>query len=549
MMAGFALKIILVDVCDESSNDLVDFIERQGHDLTQVFSLAEAVTSVSQRVPHLLMIKASFLATANKQEIVDLQELTAELQPSFLLLCEGDQVTSLPFSLNRGGGDFMCQPYKFEYLATKLEHVVKRFECSDLCAVNSDQLAKEVRSTSVDQEMATTLYDNIAKFNNLYDSALTYIAHSNHLFKKDVLLSAKKPDGGLHVFLGRFNNHSFSAVFAAFSMADAFFEMSAKGFSATKVLLKMNDRLKSSLPDYMCMVGALIDLRHHEGSVEIWNAGLPDLLLQDSVTGQLIRFPSNGQCLGLQDSNAMSAQLEMAPISESSIVAMQSVDLEVKLPGLQDILLAGKDQITELQAQIVNHHDDYTFVSIDLSHLYKHYPVSPNTLIDASEVTGGFSFEYELNAQSLKSIDPLPYILQVITAEPGLSKCSGQVFMILSELYSNALEHGVLKLKSDKKATPEGFARYYEDRQKALDSLTDGFVKIKARVTTLRGQSVLQITVEDSGNGFDTERVIFDIPNTEVFYNRGFALLNQLCKRIEFSQGGRSVTASYQLEY
>ncbi|MEO9968066.1 MAG: hypothetical protein ABJF11_19895, partial [Reichenbachiella sp.] len=156
-----------------------------------------------------------------------------------------------------------------------------------------------------------------------------------------------------------------------------------------------------------------------------------------------------------------------------------------------------------------------------------------------------FSLDYVLNATTLKNTDPLPYILQILTTVPGLNNSSAQVFMILSELYSNALEHGVLKLSSVTKSCPDGFAKYYESRQTALDELDDGFVKIHIKVKADIQKALLVLRVEDSGDGFDFSRLTYQVDNTEMLYNRGFALVDQLCEKLEFSHDGRVVTAYY----
>ncbi|WP_421855228.1 hypothetical protein [Marinomonas sp.] len=161
------------------------------------------------------------------------------------------------------------------------------------------------------------------------------------------------------------------------------------------------------------------------------------------------------------------------------------------------------------------------------------------------EAPADFSFEYVLNADSLRNTDPLPYVLQILTTVPGLSSFSSQIFMILSELYSNALEHGVLNLSSDKKSSNDGFSLYYEEREKRLANLQHGYVKISVKVTSDDGNRTLVLYVEDSGSGFDFQNINYDMSNTELLYNRGLALLDQLCSKLEFSKGGSAVAAHY----
>ena len=66
-------------------------------------------------------------------------------------------------------------------------------------------------------------------------------------------------------------------------------------------------------------------------------------------------------------------------------------------------------------------------------------------------LTGGppdWSMTYELRPLTLKEFNPLPLLTHLLMEIPGLRPHSGKIYTILAELYSNALEHGVLSLDS-----------------------------------------------------------------------------------------------------
>ena len=55
-------------------------------------------------------------------------------------------------------------------------------------------------------------------------------------------------------------------------------------------------------------------------------------------------------------------------------------------------------------------------------------------------------------------------ILAFIGTLKGVELHKDKLFMIASELYNNALEHGILKLPSELKNTVGGFEAYYQQR-------------------------------------------------------------------------------------
>src|SRR5690606_28644150 len=73
---------------------------------------------------------------------------------------------------------------------------------------------------------------------------------------------------------------------------------------------------------------------------------------------------------------------------------------------------------------------------------------------------------------------------------------------IISELYANALEHGLLNLDSVMKASHEGFAEYYRLREHRLAALDTGWIRIALETFKDKGVIKIRICVEDSGEGF-----------------------------------------------
>src|SRR5690606_19704924 len=93
-----------------------------------------------------------------------------------------------------------------------------------------------------------------------------------------------------------------------------------------------------------------------------------------------------------------------------------------------------------------------------------------------------WSATFEFRASTLRRFNPLPYLLQLLLEVHGLRSQSGELYSVLSELYSNALEHGVLGLDSKLKRDAAGFARYYRERGERLVELEEGFIRVHLRV-------------------------------------------------------------------
>lgn len=168
--------------------------------------------------------------------------------------------------------------------------------------------------------------------------------------------------------------------------------------------------------------------------------------------------------------------------------------------------------------------------------------------LSASALVGpkDWSFCYELRGQTLKEFNPLPLMLHMTMEVPGLRPHSGSIYTVFAELFSNALEHGVMGLDSSLKKSPEGFARYYAERAAKLDKLDKDWVKFYLDHKPEGVGGVITIRIEDSGPGFDhTIYARKKLAGNDGYSGRGIPLLMTMCKNVAFNDTGNSVTAEY----
>jgi anti-sigma regulatory factor (Ser/Thr protein kinase) len=161
---------------------------------------------------------------------------------------------------------------------------------------------------------------------------------------------------------------------------------------------------------------------------------------------------------------------------------------------------------------------------------------------------------YEVRDDTLAQFSPLPLLLHICMEVPGLRRKSADIYTLLSELYTNALEHGVLDLSSDLKTSPDGFSYYYMERDRRLENVTGHFIRFAlTHATTLDGGQ-LTITCEDSGRGFDHNRQV--APGTRVdsdspdakYSGRGLLLMQKLGHSLRYSEYGSRAEIVYDWE-
>ncbi|HXQ99134.1 MAG TPA: ATP-binding protein, partial [Pseudomonas sp.] len=159
-----------------------------------------------------------------------------------------------------------------------------------------------------------------------------------------------------------------------------------------------------------------------------------------------------------------------------------------------------------------------------------------------------WSASFEFRASTLKRFNPLPYLLQLLQEVHGLRLQSSELYIVLSELYSNALEHGVLGLDSALKRDAQGFALYYQQRGERLDNLKYGFIRFDFQIVPVAQGGRLTVQVHDSGSGFDAVQTLSLPPAINQLSGRGLSLVRQLSDQCRWSDDGRTACVEFAWE-
>lgn len=151
----------------------------------------------------------------------------------------------------------------------------------------------------------------------------------------------------------------------------------------------------------------------------------------------------------------------------------------------------------------------------------------------------------ELAASMLRDIEVTPILMNVVMQLQAPHQHQQRIYIVLAELFSNALEHGLLGLDSEIKTSASGFAQYYHERNKRLHSLDSGHIRISLEHQPVGDGGDLHIRVEDSGTGFDAKTLMHDAQIDEQLSGRGSQIVRQLCDAFYYTHNGCVAHAIY----
>lgn len=198
--------------------------------------------------------------------------------------------------------------------------------------------------------------------------------------------------------------------------------------------------------------------------------------------------------------------------------------------------------------------DDISIAQIALSDSPQRMPVSPQGEAAVAPFASDWRFVLRLGAADLKRLDAVPLVLGVVEQFEGVRPFAGRLFLVLSELFNNALDHGLLRLPSSLKAGVEGMDVYLEERASRLDRLAIGAIEFELTLRQSPGQPpVLHIGCADTGPGFNHDALVSAAmrePTGDDLvkgHGRGIPLLLQVCDEVRYSGTGNRVDVLFRL--
>ncbi|MFG0380604.1 SpoIIE family protein phosphatase [Pseudomonas sp. zbq_18] len=551
-------------IAEDSAADrllLSTIVTRQGHRVLTAENGLEALQQFERERPQLVLMDAMMPVMDGFEAARRIKAAAGETLVPIIFLTSLTESEALVRCLEVGD-DFLAKPYNQVILDAKIRAMDRLRRLQDTVRRQRDLIAKHNEHLVNEQRVAKAVFDKVAHSGCLSAANIRYLQSPFALFNGDLLLAAFKPNGDMHVLLGDFTGHGLPAAIGAMPLAEVFYGMSAKGFSLPEILREMNAKLKRILPVGVFCCATMLNLSFQRRIVEVWNGGLPDGHLLRIASGERVPLVSRHLPLGVLDAGSFNESYEVHALEPGDRIfllsdgVLETRDAAGQLFGedrLLQVLDGGApaemlfDEVKRSLATFRGEaQDDVSMIELSLVEdgALQRPPLIFTDSGQSSPLDWSASFEFR--AETLKRFNPLPFLLQLLMEVQGLRPQAGALYTVLTELFSNALEHGVLGLDSRLKADAEGFARYYQERSQRLQALRDGFVRFELELLpTVEGGS-LRIDVQDSGTGFDVGGMLALQPTAGCLSGRGLRLIHRLAHECRWASDGRGVSVEFR---
>ncbi|WP_026374476.1 ATP-binding SpoIIE family protein phosphatase [Aestuariibacter salexigens] len=547
------MRILIVD--DESLNRflLLHMLEGEGYtECYEAESGHEALQLAEKINPDLVLLDVMMPDMDGYTLAPLLKKLSGDTYLPIIFITALDDQESLVKCLEVGGDDFASKPFDKVLLAAKIRAHSRTRLLSQ--RINSQHQELVYYRNAVEREHAIVehIFNNAIKNNPKVAKFLDYRLTPATDFNGDLLLYEPSPSGGFYMLVGDFTGHGLASAIGALPVTRAFQAMVAKGLSVSEIVGTLNKTLLSLLPVEMFFAAAVLEVSASGKHFSVWNGSMPALLVASSDGSISHRFTSRHMALGILDPDEFEDQVEFFEAQDGDrlvafsdgLVEIEDASGEMVGEDIVEQWLAERQDITVEQMYanidtILNGrdaHDDITIVSYRCADLHELHHINTVSTLP-------FVIEATLTPDEIRNTDPVEAFIELVASQNGLAWLRSQLFTVLTELYNNAVDHGLLGLSSSLKSTTEGFMQYYEERMQRLETLSSGYIILRAGFDPLNRS--LRITVMDSGKGFNVGQV--SDADEEDMFGRGIPMLLELCDSLDYRDGGKTAEAIMSL--
>jgi DNA-binding response OmpR family regulator len=559
--ASAALTVLVADDDPTTCRILQAILERDGWRVDVANDGPEALACVARARPDLILLDVHMPI----QDGIDVARRVRALAPDALLpiifMTDSADEPMLVRCLEAGGDDFLPKPFGVATLRAKLKAITRTRDLHHVVTKQRDELVRLHAATWREHALAERVMQSIVHLGRAVDAGLQTLVEPASLFNGDLLLTARRPGGSLHVLLGDFTGHGLQAAIGAIPVAHIFRSMTEKGFTVGEIASEMHDKLLRLLPTGNFLAACLAELDFVDRRITVWSGGIPDALLFRPGKGIVARFPSSHLPLAVAtdrpfDRTAKVASFELEDrfiVCSDGLIESRNARGEMFGEGRLEALLVppleGKALFDEICIAVGKFRNDTPADDDVTLAVVRCAPTRPEEAPPDAEhgkeaTPLPWRIALRLEARSLERSDPLPLLMQSVAELQGFESQRSTIFLVLQELYSNALDHGVLRLSSALKNGPNGFGAYLQARAAALRRLKEGHVMIDLVHEPLEKGGRLRVRVGDSGEGFDVSKWMNAAPpDPEARSGRGIALVRSVCESVRWNERGNEVEA------
>lgn len=554
------LNVLVVD--DSNVNRLVvsRLIQALGHHVVTAEDGEQALACCDAMLPDLILMDVIMPQMDGLEATRRIRERFNKRWIPIIFLTGKIEQEDMLAGLEAGGDDYLTKPVDIKLLTAKIRVMSRIADMQQRISQDAQRLEAYYLSNEMEQQLAEHVLHNL--YGDRSQTGIEQWILPAVQFSGDIITAARSPTDTLHIMLADSTGHGLSAAIACLPAATVFYAMTQKGFSINAIAREINKKLKQHLPVGRFVAATLAAINPQEKTVTVWNGGIPFAAFINEQGRIEKQFHSSNPPLGILRNMDFDASVEVYRWSEPGRLMICSDGLTeakgaqgdmLSLESLCSMLARPHTQpaIAPLREQVIAHlagHENADDISLVLAPCTASIgPASPATQGTMFTQLSNWELRLDFGPKELREELGMATLLGWLN-QIGLSEAQlSDMLLIVTELFNNALDHGVLALDSSEKHSSTGFTSYLMKRAGRLFGLEHGWIQVAMSHVSGEDFPILKLCIQDSGQGFDASRFLLGELDDTAPHGRGIALVNRLCRSVRYQENGRRVEVEYVL--
>ena len=510
-----------------------------------------------------LVLISTELPDINCCDLADRLRRTGRGYHGAIVFLSHSEDSSLLVKLFEHGDDVVIKPFSQAVLLAKLLAMQRTRKLYLQLDKHNRELEQFRHQTEAEVQIATDVFSYINAQNLPAVPGVTTFLSAYSSFSGDLLLMSPRPGEGFNVLIADITGHGLPAAIGTIPIAETFFTMTSKGFGVGDMAREMNKVFRKRMPDYLLCAAILIAVQDNGQRLHIWSGGMPSQLIFDE-RGHVESFvKSRHMALGALldnefDDSVISIDLRRGQqilcftdgVTETGNAHGELFGEDNLLKALESSADTGIiDRIIGALYPFVDDgklSDDVTvfcFNNGEYTGISKLSAASE----EVAEVDGfHWQTQLQLDPPQLRNEHPLELIFSALPAHPIVRAARADISFIINELFINALDHGLLGLKSELKEQEDGLLEYFSQRNELLAALDKGHIALEITCTVSEGIGSFTIRCSDTGAGFNVAAALRTEETDWRHSGRGLHTIAAMSDELEANDIGNSIRVCYR---
>ncbi len=335
------MNLLIVD--DNPANrTLVAKILAKNHTFFFAEDGKQAIATVFREEPDLVLMD---VLMPNMDGITATQKIreqyTKKWLPIILLSALHDEDKIIE-GLNAGADDYLTKPINPCILLAKIKAIQHALNMQNKLLTVNKQLLDYQQHNEIEHALTQDIFNQLIQYKDFHDDRIHFWIKPSKGFSGDLISIKRISPTRFYFLMADATGHGLAASLPTIIVNQVFQSMTEKQFLVSSIAKEINHRLRTDIPlgRFVALAIGLLDTSHH--TIEVWNGGLPDLLLIND-SGKLIHhFQSRHVAAGIVENSRFDEATEI-------FFCAEACELFAYTDGITDVMNSHQNEFGEQQ--------------------------------------------------------------------------------------------------------------------------------------------------------------------------------------------------------